>query len=190
MKITALFGSYEILQEAKELVNNEQSQSSIDRLMQLYELLKVYEDEKYISFDLGLVSKYHYYTGIIFKGYTYGTGDAIVTGGRYDSLLSYFGKNSASIGFVINVDGLMQAMASRKLFPDVSQKLTLVVYEAGCEADAIRYAKELRSLKKNCELHLLNEEHDETFYLAYAKQRSQTSVVKLSSKGMKELYKA
>lgn len=190
LKITELFGSYEILQEARELVNNEQSQSSIDRLMQLYELLKVYEDEKYISFDLGLVSKYHYYTGIIFKGYTYGTGDAIVTGGRYDSLLSYFGKNSASIGFVINVDGLMQAMASRKLFPDVSHKLTLVVYEAGCESDAIRYAKELRSLKKNCELHLLSEEHDEAFYLAYAKQQSQTSVVRLSSKGMKELYKA
>jgi len=31
---------------------------------------------------------------VIFKGYTYGVGDAIVTGGRYDKLLSYFGKNA------------------------------------------------------------------------------------------------
>ncbi|MFR3755581.1 MAG: ATP phosphoribosyltransferase regulatory subunit [Enterocloster sp.] len=32
---------------------------------------------------LGMLSRYHYYTGIIFKAYTYGTGDYIVTGGRY-----------------------------------------------------------------------------------------------------------
>lgn len=36
--------------------------------------------DKYISFDLGMLGNYRYYTGIIFKGYTYGTGDCIVTG--------------------------------------------------------------------------------------------------------------
>ena len=71
LKITELFGSVEILSEAKELVHNAQSKCAIDRLMRLYELLQIYHDERYISFDLGLVSKYHYYTGIIFKGYTY-----------------------------------------------------------------------------------------------------------------------
>ena len=30
--------------------------------------------DKYISFDLGMLGNYRYYTGIIFKGYTYGTG--------------------------------------------------------------------------------------------------------------------
>ena len=190
LKITELFGSVEILSEAKELVHNAQSKCAIDRLMRLYELLQVYHDEKYISFDLGLVSKYHYYTGIIFKGYTYGTGDAIVTGGRYDALLSYFGKNSASIGFVINVDGLMQAMASRKLLPDINPLMTLITYEKGCESDAIRYAGELRSLSKNCELLQLDTEHDDTYFVEYAKKRPNTSVVKLSTKGIKELYKA
>ena len=57
-----------------------------------YEVLKKYGTEKYVSFDLGLLNQYNYYTGVIFKGYTYGVGDAIVTGGRYDKLLSYFGK--------------------------------------------------------------------------------------------------
>lgn len=190
LKIIELFGSYDVLDEAKELVHNAESKCAIDRLKNLYELLQIYGDEKYVSFDLGLVSKYHYYTGIIFKGYTYGTGDAIVNGGRYDSLLSYFGKNSASIGFAINVDGLLQAMSSRKLLSDEVSELTFVVYEAGCEADAIRYANELRSLKKNCELLIADAEHTDDFYVSYAKQRGNTSVIKMNSKGMKELLKA
>ena len=36
------------------------------------EVLKKYGTEKYVSFDLGLLNQYNYYTGVIFKGYTYG----------------------------------------------------------------------------------------------------------------------
>ena len=80
------------------------------RLEQIYEGLKALSCETYISFDLGMLSKYNYYTGIIFKGYTYGVGDAIVKGGRYDSLLGRFGKEAAAIGLVIVVDDLLAAM--------------------------------------------------------------------------------
>ena len=59
---------------------------------------------KYVSFDLGMLSKYHYYTGIIFKAYTYGIGDAIVKGGRYNHLLKHFGKDAPAIGFVIVIE--------------------------------------------------------------------------------------
>ena len=48
--------------------------------------------KNYVFFDLGLLSKFHYYTGIIFQAYTYGTGEPIVKGGRYDALLQHFGK--------------------------------------------------------------------------------------------------
>ncbi|MEI3340359.1 MAG: ATP phosphoribosyltransferase regulatory subunit [Eubacterium sp.] len=64
----------------------------MDRLEQLYELLTAYEVNDYITFDLGMLGNYQYYTGIIFQGYTYGTGDYIVTGGRYDNLMVQFGK--------------------------------------------------------------------------------------------------
>lgn len=190
LKITELFGTVEILEEAKSLVSNDMSIHAIERLLNLYDLLKVYGDEKYVSFDLGLISKYYYYTGIIFKGYTYGTGDAIVMGGRYDSLLAYFGKDAASIGFVINVDGLMQALASRKLFQDELHELTLIVYEKGYENDAIRYACELRSLSNNCEILAIDDAHTDSYFVEYAKQRKDISVVKIYGKGIKELYKA
>ena len=38
-------------------------------------------------FDLGDLSEHAYYTGIIFHAYTFGTGEPVVNGGRYDKLL-------------------------------------------------------------------------------------------------------
>ena len=35
-----------------------------------------------VSFELGTISNYQYCTGIIFAGYTFGSGEAIVKGGR------------------------------------------------------------------------------------------------------------
>ena len=39
----------------------------------------------------GMVSRIQYYTGIIFQAYTYGTGEPLVKGGRYNELLKHFG---------------------------------------------------------------------------------------------------
>ncbi len=82
-------------------MDNERSLQAVERLEELYEVLCQYGVEKYVSFDLGLLSKYNYYTGIVFKAYTYGVGDAVAKGGRYDSLLDYFGKEAAAVGFVL-----------------------------------------------------------------------------------------
>ena len=71
---------------------------ALRRLEKIYDLLKLYGVEKFVTFDLSMMGTYGYYTGIIFRGYTYGTGDAIVKGGRYDHLIEKFGKQSASSG--------------------------------------------------------------------------------------------
>lgn len=188
LKITELFGSFEVLEEALELVNNKRSSEAIIRLQQLYQLLKMYGDEDYVSFDLGLVSKYHYYTGIIFKGYTYGVGDAVVTGGRYDRLLSYFGKDAAAIGFAVNIGSLMQALASKKLEQEVTPRTTMLLYEEDAIKEAIRYACEFRKLGECCELLKLPDEHDEKAYVELAKAGNKKAVMKITSKGMKKLY--
>lgn len=110
IKVTDIFGSIDALLEAKSLANNQRSTRAIERLQALYEVLKNKGLEEYITFDLGLLSKYNYYTGIIFKAYTYGMGDAIAKGGRYDNLLGFFGKDAPAIGFVIIVDDLLSAL--------------------------------------------------------------------------------
>ena len=83
---------------------------ALEYLTKLYELLKKNGVMDYISFELGMISEYKYYTGIIFTGYSYGIGEPLVKGGRYDSLLSHFGKDSPAIGFAITVDQLMLAL--------------------------------------------------------------------------------
>ena len=85
----------------------------LDAIISLEDLkanLKEYEIDQYISFELGMISNYEYYTGIIFSGYTYGLGEPIVKGGRYDNLLSNFDKDAPAIGFAFVVDQLLTAV--------------------------------------------------------------------------------
>lgn len=146
LKAADLFGNIEVLKEAKELVHNERSLNAVLRLERLYEVLKIYGMENHISFDLGLLSKYHYYTGIIFKAYTYGMGDAIVKGGRYDTLLNQFGKQAPAIGFVIVVDDLLEALARQKLAVSVPDSPKTLYYTKETYSEAV---KEAVSLRKN-----------------------------------------
>ena len=74
--------------------------------------LKEKELDAYVSFELGMISDYQYYTGVIFAGYTFGHGEPIVKGGRYDKLLSHFGKDAPAIGFAFVVDQLLAALKS------------------------------------------------------------------------------
>lgn len=83
---------------------------ALEYLTKLHSLLEKNGVMDFISFELGMMSEYKYYTGIIFSGYAYGVGEPLVKGGRYDSLLSHFGKDSPAIGFAITVDQLMLAL--------------------------------------------------------------------------------
>ena len=94
-----------------------------------------------MSFDLGMLSKYHYYTGIIFKAYTYGTGDYIVTGGRYDKLLVQFGKDTPAVGFAIVVDQVMAALSRQQIDTPVTLVNTVILYEATARDNAIRLGR-------------------------------------------------
>ncbi len=85
-----LFGSVEILEKADACAVTEDAKRALERLRRIYDLLCSYGYENYITFDLGVVSKYKYYTGIIFQAYTYGTGEAVAKGGRYDTLMDHF----------------------------------------------------------------------------------------------------
>ena len=149
LKLTELFGDDDCLREAEKLAINDQSRHAVKHLKKVAGLLKEMGDEDYISYDLGLVSKYNYYTGFIFKAYTYGVGDAILKGGRYDSLLSYFGKNAPAIGFVIEVDDMMSALISQKKLTRKKREIDYLVYDRKMTAEALKAADRLRAKGDN-----------------------------------------
>ncbi len=143
LSVNSLFGSYDILDKAQEYADNPRSQKAIERLKQIYELLKIYGVEKYISFDLAMVSKYNYYTGVIFSAYTYQAGSAIAKGGRYDNLLEKFGKSAPATGFVVIIDDLVAALVRQKLCPELENKNLLLVYSDNF-AEAVAKVREYR----------------------------------------------
>ena len=77
LKVSEYVGSVDELEKAVSQVENSRSRQAVARLQELYRVLTMYGVEKYISFDLSMLSQYNYYTGVIFKAYTYGVGDAI-----------------------------------------------------------------------------------------------------------------
>ena len=156
LKLPELFGSLEQIMEAKKLTANPCALAAIERLEQVHHILESYGLAGYVTYDLGMLSKYHYYTGIIFKAYTYGTGDYIVTGGRYDKLLVQFGKDTPAVGFVIVVDQLMAALSRQQIDVPVVLPGTVILYEQEARTGALWLAEHFRrqnlavqSMKRN-----------------------------------------
>ncbi len=174
LQITDFFGSIEKMKEAKALVHNARSKEAICRLEQLYEALLVYGVEKYVTFDLSMLSKYNYYTGVIFKAYTYGVGDAVMKGGRYDKLLTEFGKNAPAIGFTILVDTLLSAIDRQKISLPGFFEQKGILYPERMWKEAISMAKELRAKGERIELIKERKGKEKKDYISFA-MRNQIS---------------
>lgn len=141
---------------------------AIRRLEDLDAVLKIYGVDKYVTYEFGMLSSYHYYTGVIFAGYTYGSGEPVVKGGRYDKLLTYFGKDAASIGFAIVVDQLMAAISRQKIEIIVKHDNQLIVYKTEYRREAVKKAIALRAKDCNVELIAWAMDKSKADYEAYA----------------------
>lgn len=152
LRITNFMKTDEDLKGVLVSAPNSRAAKAIERLIDLYRVLADYGVTDYISFDLSLLSKYRYYTGIIFKGYTYGVGDAIAAGGRYDSLLSHFGKDAPAIGFAVMIDSLMEALRSQKVSVPEGEPVETLTYTPATFAAKLREAGRLRSEGRRVQL--------------------------------------
>ncbi len=147
LRITDTFADHSMLSELEKDAVNNISKKAIERLSSLFELLKIRGYEKYVSFDLGMLSKYQYYTGIVFKAFALGAGSPIAMGGRYDTLLSYFGKNAPAVGFVILPDDVEKLLERQGMeFPSESktEEIFFVSGDASSYEAAVKKACEIR----------------------------------------------
>jgi ATP phosphoribosyltransferase regulatory subunit len=90
-KLPQLYGDSSVLNEAMEISRNAEARAAVENIQQVYRILKGYGFQNYISFDLGMVQSFDFYTGIIFRGLTRDLGYPICGGGRYDMLVSEYG---------------------------------------------------------------------------------------------------
>lgn len=183
LKLPELFGSMEQIKHVKTMTANDRALKAIERLEQVQEILECYGLERYVSYDLGMLSKYQYYTGIIFKAYTYGTGEYIVTGGRYDKLLVQFGKDAPAVGFAIVIDQLMLAMARQQIESETDMVRTMVLYEPCARKAAIRLGMHLRSHGMKTVMFCRDTHKGIEVYEEYAKRRGLRNLLYLQEDG-------
>ena len=167
--LPTLFGQIEVLDRARSLTTNAKALEAINRIEKVYEILKEYEADQYISFELGMVSQLQYYTGMIFKGYTFGTGISIVDGGRYDALLSTYEYDAPAVGFAIRVDEVVSALNRQGITIEVPNIDTLMIYQKPYRAQAIRLAETLRRQGMTLELGINGKTIEES--IAYGKEK-------------------
>ncbi len=190
LQLTDLFGTLNKVLSVKESIHNERARKALERMEKLYELLTLYGYEQYITFDLGMLSKYNYYTGIIFRAYTYGTGDAVITGGRYDSLVGQFGKQAPAIGMAVLVDQLLIALNRQKLMETPESENTLILYESSYIANAVALANHFREQEMKIEMLVHDGNRTREDYITYAKRMGIGGILSLLSEEEVEVIHA
>ena len=163
--ISKVFLPQKDLEALYENATNERSRNAIKRLLDIQSLLAKAGYDRFVSYDLSMLSKYHYYTGIIFTAYTYGVGDSIVKGGRYDKLIGQFGKEAPSVGCVFQIDEILNAIRRNHLsLTDNDQKKTMIVYKPENYVQALEEARKIRKDDIPAELVLWEEGFSKEYY--------------------------
>ena len=156
-RLPRLFGGEEVLRAAASLCHDEDTKEALACLARLYLALRRLGLGDQVMIDLGLVQENEYYTGVIFRGYIEGSGDTVVSGGRYDTLLQQFGSPLPATGFGVNVDCLTKAMLDRgEVDPPMPPEI-LVHARPGHEVDALQKVNELIEQGMLCEFSVFEE---------------------------------
>lgn len=180
LKLPSLFGSLDVIEKLKRVTKNSRSLAALNNIEEVIDILRDYGMEKYISIDLGMLKGTNYDTGIIFRGFTYGVGFPILSGGRYDSLTSTFGKDCPATGFSIGINMLMKAL-EKTLQNETPSVDSLVCYKKGNRKNAIEIAETLRKQNMNIETMLLSEELEQG--INYARSKSIGGIIFINDGG-------
>ena len=134
------YGDADILHRA---ARNERFRSCVEEIISVITVLEEYKVECDISVDLVEVKGFEYYTGVTFEIVSSSSPASLVTGGRYDGLVSRYGRSVPAAGFAIDAEALMQSTKSTDGENQVH--FIIVPKNQDLRGDAIRLAEWLRS---------------------------------------------
>ncbi len=177
MEFINLFGNEEILDRACGITDIKEAKDSVGRLRDVYTILKLYGYDKYVSFDLGMLSNYSYYTGIIFHALTYGTGDAIIKGGRYDDFVEQFGKKAAAVGFTARIDEILAAKMRRHIDSAPSRIKVAVIYDNDNLEKALGEVMARRKSGNDAAAIALNDKYSVEEHLEFCRKQRYSEVI-------------
>lgn len=148
LDLPKLFGSKDILQKINSGDIGIVATKAIENIKAVLEILEDRNLAQYVSLDFGMVQSLNYYTGIVFRGYTYGVGFPILSGGRYDRLVSKFGRDCEATGFSLGINMVMMALERQKNQFEQESGGVFVTYEKNARKLAGDYCRQL--IRNNC----------------------------------------
>lgn len=160
-KLPKLQGDKEILDEAKNFAQSQKSLNALKNLAEIYRLLEVYGAADKITFDLGIIRDFEYYTGMVFEAYAPNVGYSLAGGGRYDHMLKDFGMACPATGFALGIERILLARERQGIFEDFRKKNIYIGYADGFIDAAIQTAAKLRSDGKVAEISLTAQSRDD-----------------------------
>lgn len=141
LELPLLNGKFDALKKAEALCFDKRLKDEVEQLMALFNNLSKLGYGEHITFDLGKVPHLDYYTGIIFEGFVEGVGVSVLSGGRYDNLLSKFDYDMPACGFSIKLDYLLDVVVFKE------KKACRLYYPLSKQMEALALSCQLRKDK-------------------------------------------
>lgn len=172
----------------KERSQSERVHKALERLEKVEEILKLYGASDYITIDLSMLSQYSYYTGVVFRAYTYGNGEALAAGGRYDGLVKQFGMDAPAIGLAIVTDQLLLALTRQKLFTDTTLGGLILLYPQTLRQKAVALAEKKRQEGASVQMLRKSSRKEFTEYKQYARRMGHDEILYLETEDSLVVY--
>ncbi|MBI5561921.1 MAG: ATP phosphoribosyltransferase regulatory subunit [Deltaproteobacteria bacterium] len=113
LNLTTFYGEEEVIRKAASFTKDASTLACLANLEAVAGIIAAKGYKDCVTIDLGEVRGFDYYTGIIFEGFASGIGKAILSGGRYDTLMERYGYPAAATGFAFDVENLVAALDRR-----------------------------------------------------------------------------
>lgn len=141
-RILRLRGGKEVCNDAEQMTKDPAALASLRHLCEVWDVLSDYGVSDHVLIDLTMIGNFSYYTGLIFEGYAADLGFPVCSGGRYDSLLGFFGRPATATGFALATNRIMQVALDD---PKDAPYRVLILYNRKQREVAVRTALELRA---------------------------------------------
>jgi len=136
-----LRGGQEVCDQAMQLRVSEGARDAIRHLCEMWDVLGAYGVQDQVLIDLTMIGDFSYYTGMTFEGYASQLGFPVCSGGRYDNLLSQFGRPAPATGFALKTTRMLEVVEDEPEEP----VRALIRYAPSRRKEALETAAGLRA---------------------------------------------
>ena len=175
--LPSLFGTFDVLDAFSARVKGKRALAALSNLREILEILEDFDCLSYVSVDLGMLPGLDYYTGMIFKGFTYEIGFPIFSGGRYNHVVASFGYDVPAVGFSMGINLCLTALRRQKNLWETTGINSIIGYEKD-RVTRRRAAELLNALRQEGKVVLLDcEGMEEEALRKYARQKGIGEVI-------------